>query len=455
MIRKRIISKMLFAGAALAVLESCSESYPGIDYDKTQGKTGIENQDEWTDKTPILVFVNEQNIFTVKTRGLGAFENNDTVNPIRLANSTFYVYAFRDGYSTSGHEELQEQTDFRRSRYNDPNISGYAIDYENRHCLLDGINYDEGCSMKLHANGSGRLDYVEYEDNTPTYGDYGDVPYNFFAYYMDDAKINRTNRKEKGISYEVEIDGTQDLMCGYAPNLTEELKKGASSPYWGVWKTLKEEEQNQILNIGGYSLQSAHRGIHPMVNFKHQLARLTFTAYPGDETASNVILRKVEVESRYKGTFTVASRDLSDIGIKFDNERRALSLREASDGVNPCEELNTYEVTYDDSMKDIKWYERPSVKVGSSLLVAPDTLYTLNLYWSEWIVRKEGEEPALVEHTNPIKYALKVDGGFEAGVEYPIMIAIYGSQPIQVFANVEGWKTGEPIHLDDPGDYDD
>jgi hypothetical protein len=60
-----------------------------------------------------------------------------------------------------------------------------------------------------------------------------------------------------------------------------------------------------------------------------------------------------------------------------------------------------------------------------------------------------------VEHTNPIKYALKVDGGFEAGVEYPIMIAIYGSQPIQVFANVEGWKTGEPIHLDDPGDYDD
>lgn len=447
---------MLFSGVVFAMLASCSESFPGIDYDKTQGKTGIENQDEWTSQTPIMVFVNDQDIFTIKTRGLGAFENNDTVNPIRLANSTFYVYAFRDTTYESGPEELRGQPDLRSWRYANNGPASFGPDVDNMNCLLDGPDYNNGLPLYLHAQGSGELRTTREgvaEETTYYYSSiYPQVPFNFFAYYLDDIVPTSTHRTADRIDCDIEIDGSQDLMCGYAPDLVEEIMNGKKS---GIWANLNDDERRTILNVGGYCTFAAHRGIHPMVNLKHQLARLTFTAFPGDETASRIQIRGVEVESRYKGSFTVASRNLNEVGIDFSDERKPLALREQSDGVHPCEELGIYEVPYNDSMKDQKWYNRPSVKLGSSLLLSPDTIYTLNLYWNEWISRKEGEEPELVKHTKPIRYALSIDGGFEAGVEYPIMIAVYGSQPIQVFANVDGWKEGDPIKLDDPGDYEE
>ena len=311
MIRKGIISKMLFSGAALLVLASCSESYPGIDYDKTQGNKGIENQ-EGGDKenVPVMVFVNEQNIFAVKTRGVGPFEPADRYNEERLSNSTFYVYAFRDGNYDKGPEELRRPTDYTYSRWNAPNVSGHAIDYDNMHCLLDGQNYSEGWPMALHPHGSGRFEY-KGDLETPYYSrTYPGVPYNFFAYYWDDITPKAVHRTADGISYDIEIDGSQDLMCGYAPNLKEEIDKGFDSRYYDIWNSLTSDEKRAILNAGGYCAQAANHGIHPSVDIKHCLTQLTFTAYPGNESSSRVTIEGVTVKSKYKGTFTVAATEI-------------------------------------------------------------------------------------------------------------------------------------------------
>ena len=463
MIRDKIIKGVILGVTAILAV-SCSESYPGMDYDQTDGKDGIHNEDTWTEQTPIMVFVNEQNIFTVRTRGVGPFETNDTANDQRLRNSTFYVCAYRSGTYSSGLDEMKQPTDFRWYRYATNGPSGFGPDVAGVNCLLDGRDYNYGLPMYLYPNSSGELKTTrEGEAEAETYyysGSYQQVPYNFSAYYLDDVEIRSVNRSEERFSYEIAIDGSQDLMSGYAPELTRSYLESKES---GVWRSLNEDEQRTILNVGGYCTFAAHRGIHPMINFKHLLTRLTFEAYPGDETAGNVFIDSITVESKYSGTFTVAARQNSEVGIQFKENRKPLALREASDGVHPAEPLKQYSVPYDESMADLKWYDRPKVDVGSCLLLAPDSVYTLNLYWSEMVPRTIGGAPEYVVHKDPIRYKLSAphtelsmtDDGywFAPGVQYPILIAVYGSQPIQVYANVEGWKqSDEGIHLEDPGD---
>ena len=240
MIRKGIISKMLFSGAVVLALSSCSESYPGLEYDKTQGNKGIENQEGSNGVTPVMVFVNEQNIFSVKTRGVGAFEPDDRNNENRLANSTFYVYAFRNNNYQSGPDELKQPTDFTWYNYATDNIGRRGQkDEKNVNCLLDGTDYNYGMETTLHPHGSGKLEYkLEDGQEAPKYySAYGDIPYNFFAYYLDDAKVLSANRSADKISYDIEIDGTQDLMCGYAPDFYELMTKNDPenpNPYRGI-----------------------------------------------------------------------------------------------------------------------------------------------------------------------------------------------------------------------------
>lgn len=464
MIRKVIIRGVVI-GITVLYAASCSESYPGIEYDQTQGQDGIRNEDTWTDQTPIMVFVNEQNIFTARTRGLGPFENSDTANVERLRNSTFYVCAYRSGTFSSGLDEMKQPTDYRWYRYATNGPSGFGPDVSGVNCLLDGHDYNYGLPMYLYPNSLGELKTVregDAEGETYYYsGAYQQVPYNFSAYYLDDVRIEKVNRSEESFSYDITIDGTQDLMGGSAPELTKDYLENKDG---GVWRSLNDDEQRTILNVGGYCTFAAHRGIHPMVNIKHLLTRLTFEAYPGDETADNVTIDSITVESKYSGRFTVAARQNSDVGIKFKEGRKALSLREASDGVHPAEPLKEYRVPYDESMADLKWYERPKVDVGSCLLLAPDSVYTLNVYWSEMIPDSIGGEPKKKIHKDPpYRYKLSAphtelskkgdEYWFAPGVQYPILIAVYGSQPMQVFANVEGWKQSEEgIHLEDPGD---
>lgn len=457
---------LLATSMALSFLSSCSESYPGLEYDQTEGKSTIENQDSWSEKTPIKVFVNEQEIFIVRangTRGTGAFENNDIANITRLNHSTFYALAFRDGqYTQSGIEELKNPTDFRWWAHEKSNGPSSYKDYMvNNNCLLDGPDYHYGLPMYLIPDGAGLLHTsrsVSQEEDEYYYSPVNQqVPYNFFAYYLDDirpAKINRTN---ESFSYEVEIDGSQDVMCGAAPNLIDEIRKGNLG---SKWESLSADEKRTLENIGGYCTFAANRGIHPEVKMKHLLTRMTFELYPADESASDITITAIAVESRYKGTLVVAARTIDGIGFSFTDARKQLLLRDPSDGQSPCPELTSQTVEYNDSMKNVAWYDRPKKTIGSSLMVAPDSIY--NLYLTG-VQKKHSSlvDPDLYEPVTftarytltPPKTDLSKIGDnywFAPGVNYPVKIAVYGLQQIKVYASVEGWKpSDEAIYLED------
>ena len=67
MMKNRLRIATSIALVALAALSSCSDSYPGLTYDYNGDK--ITNNETY-DKTPVMVFVNKQNFFSVSaTRG--------------------------------------------------------------------------------------------------------------------------------------------------------------------------------------------------------------------------------------------------------------------------------------------------------------------------------------------------------------------------------------------------
>lgn len=469
---QRNVVKSLLVVMTAVFLGACSESYPGLEFDHTQGHNGIGNQESWSEdekKIPIMVFTSEQDVFNVKTtRGIGAFENEP--DSARLRNSKIHVFAFRSQHYTSGDTpELLVPADFRYYTEvvkNGINVSSNYFDENKVNCMLDGTNYNYGLEYYLRPGPTKLLHtspISDAEDSIYYYGTvHQNVPFNFFAYYLDNAKVLNSNPRGKdGVSYELELDGTQDIMCGVSKDLKKEIEqalstdpiKRDSSSIKDIWSLLNETDKNRITNLNGYCATTAHVGIHPMVQMKHELAQLRFTAYPGDTTSNRVRITGIRVKSKYKGRLTVASYHRDSIGFKFYNDSTILSLHEKWDGQSencPPFNLNGYLVPFDKSKGD--WKKQDAVPIGSCLLLPPDSTYTLYIDYEEKIPRyKEDSNPPFTKMI-PLEYTLRptTTAIFESGHYYPVNIVIYGSREIKVMVDVTPWEHGGDIEIDDP-----
>ncbi len=426
-------------------LVACTDSYPKLESDDDY----LVSNDETYNLVPIMLFINEQDYFSVSaTRGTGPFEEGNTE---KYFNSTFYVFSFRDGCDEQG--ALAYETDFTKTRYADGYSSTEYYDPESADCLVDGTDYRMGMSMYPSADNAGGMlqthGIVMYYPSV-----YQDVGYNFFAYYIDDIEPTQVNRTESGISYDVEIDGTQDIMCGMAPKLTSEVLDNKIA----AGLTISDDERTRILNIGNYSTYAARRSVNPEIELEHELTQLRFVAYPGDNRSGSITITGISVNSRYKGTMTVASRDTDYLGMAFSDERTDLELCEASvDGVTSCAPLESYTIEWDESMSGTSWQNRPSVDVGGCLLLAPDSVYTLTLYYTQTITADNGGTEEVDLRT---VYTLKADNSsyyydgttgnyiFRPGYVYTVRIGVYGLQEISVSVNIAGWQDGGDVTLD-------
>lgn len=108
--------------------------------------------------------------------------------------------------------------------------------------------------------------------------------------------------------FDIEIDGTQDVMCGMAPKLTEVLDANEA------FGKLTETEKSKIRNIGNYSTYAAHRNINPMVDLKHKLTRLKFKAYAGDQKACDIEIKYIKVKSKTRLKLTAATYNDKETG---------------------------------------------------------------------------------------------------------------------------------------------
>ncbi len=448
--------KTLLLLAIVSLMTACSESYPGIDYDFSKGGV-MSNEDEALKRTPILLFANQQNFITITntTRGTGSFSDEKLEN--KLDNASFYVYAFRSKAYNGGPSEFQEPTDFSQSHY-----SNKGTDTEYYHCLLDGKEYGQGAKTGLQYQGNGNLFFKNVlgtglDDANEYYysSTYPTVPYDFFGYYFDDIDMSNYHRDHDSIWYDITIDGTQDLLCGYAPRIdNEEFLK---SEYASNYNNLPRAEIDNICNYGGFCTYAAQLGIHPHIKMEHQLTQLEFLAYPANKTANDIKITKIEVYSENTGRLVVASHNLEQVGFHPTGNKQPLVLHEESDGKTTAPVMNPVSLVYDTSIAPQRWMDQDSVKLGGSIMLNPQDSIKMTLYFQQEVPNTySGSTLTIDRQSNYILKAPKSmkenrnpDGtySFKPGLLYTVRIAVFGIEKIEVYTEVVDWESGGEIDV--------
>lgn len=390
--------RLSVAAAGMLMLFSCTDkSYRGS------------ADTQFSPEESRLVIMSVGNTDNIILKGSGAIENGDydvwDGKPI-------YVYAFKRDLMTS--------------------FAATSMD-DSESCLIDASR-DELGSLAGKRAKVGMLDaYVVWDGiEKAVYYHPGNYPYDFYAYYIDNMEVpsEQISRTDDSVSFPVEIDGSTDFMSAKAELTEEQLYR----------QDFTDEERFDIINYA-YSAYTAALDIHPVVYFKHLLTRLSFDIYPGREEANNVYIDSIKVLSRTAATFTVAHKQDSRLGLDFSGSdvRSPLWLAEP-DGTRL--RPGTYHTDYTGDFSEASIYDRDSVRVGGSLLVAPDTGYELHIYMTE-IKNGVKSQPfeAMVELENS-------SGIFNPGEHYVVRLGIYGLYDVEFDAKLVPWTDGGSIIID-------
>ena len=473
---KYIYGHILTLVTVALLLASCAgESYPGMEYEYVLNEDIINDESGKTNDRGVMIEVYlAPDTYTMgsvsTTRGTGPFIVPDTIrqDSNRYERSVFNVFAFRASPDDQG--MLDYSPDYTK-RSNDPNDAKV-------NCLVDGSNYNLGAPSRLDLNRSGKLHFKHYDmlnDSLLYYSaKYNDVGYNFFAYHLDDFVPTEatTHRTTEGICYDIDIDGTRDLMYGYAPKLTSDV---LDSLIIKDNLVIEDVQRNHILNIGYYSSYAAYHGVRPYVNLKHALTRLRFMAYPADATCDSVTIEAIEILAHNKVHLWVARPNAGEVGLTFEPERAYVPLMDHnatthpdSVGILPYQPLRTEgnTVNWQPEYEGNGWKDNPPTIIGGDMLVPTDSVFRMKLTYRQTLKNIDPTTGKNITNRNTTTYDLRapqVDVSYDErlrrymylpGHTYHINIGVYGLRSIVVNTDVDGWGQGEDIPPNDEDDFD-
>lgn len=448
----QLLTTVLFGGCmalALGLLSCSADSYPGLSYDEPEDFDA--SNSESSDRIPVLLFTKDPFFVSVSTntRSTGAYDVEELYTIDDWRNSKFYLYAFRS--KAEDNPPLNYNPDYTKKAADDTE-SG------NGNCLIDGslanssYNYGlpiyivndppnqvvEGLNVGPNATG----DPIYYSTT------YQKTGMDFFMYRIDNdydynTGIVRSNGK---VYYNLEIDGAMDPVYGVAPK----LNKNDVANKLGT--TVDDPAVGNVLDFG-YSTYSAHRGFHPTIPLQHCLTRFKFSAYAGAANADKIQITAIRVMSKYKAKFTVASTNHDELGLAFEEDMKYLSLGQKEG--DHIVELEPKTIKYDPSKDNgdaMAWLKQDKVPLGESLLLPPAQTYEMVIEFKEQRTQDNGK---VYYHYGSAKYTLTPPSGFEfnyfkESYLFQIQVAVFGSEKIQVFANVQGWQQGGDVEVPEP-----
>ena len=420
------IKQYLLIGFCSILLFNCSR-------DTYVGELPTDDDAPLVEPVPIVLSLGMSD-FDILTRGSGEVNNGndaDFWNQVR-----FYVYAFNK----------DPQTDLSKP------WSATNEDF----CLLDGsrtggVNAqvsNHGKEVGVKKEDSNLMLFYPDEESHSIYYNmrHTDWPYNFFAYYLDDY-VSECHREKDYIYYDIELDGRRDFMSSMA-NIDKQEDKYEGNPY-----------KDKILGRA-YSAYSANHGLNPVFQFEHHLVLLRFVVCKPDNSPNedkdekknippldpSLTVKKIEVNSKYKGRFIVAVNDPTDQtkpqrGISFNNEEyKYIELRKkngeliGSDGWCVVAECPVYGDERDHLYvldKDID-NDRDT---GTSLLVAPADFYEAKISLSA----ENGLQGSLYTE---VDVKLENDEVFSAGKAYTIYLTVNSLSDITPKVTMGMWEDG-------------
>lgn len=408
----RQLDKYLLLGLSL-LLSGCSDdSYRGVEDEVLSG----------TEKIPVLLTLGDPAgdiMSRSATKGLGSV---DSSSDLRGEGKCLYVF----GFSNS------EDASFR-SRSEENPIS----------CLMDASVDVKGAVGGRKASVTWSDTFLDWtESDAMVYwpmGEYGAIPYNFFAYYLDDIDISDSDyiREEDRVAVSLEIDGNNDLLSGMAELTDSQINSFPAS-------------ERPTLTEYAFSYYTAIRDVNPKFNLKHNLVRLDFELIPGvtDEVHKQIYVQDITAESKTKAEFTVASKDLSRLGLDFSGPKKVLHLKER--GGAPLSK-DTYCVwTRSDVSEEIK-----TVTLPGSFFLAPDFSYPMVVDILEMLqsgdgsLGDDGDGKAEGGKRNNEFILTYGSEGFKAGNRYKVKLTLTGNTNVSVEVTMLPWEFGGSLTIDE------
>lgn len=416
----------------------CKSEYPHIEY---EGELDEVTYDKIESPVPIIVAVNDP-IYVSYTRGVGVFDDldeGDRSNYEKWLDADFYVYAF---YSPNGIPGTpQSAADYKPSMNSNSENEDVPP-----FCLVDDGDPSTGHGRKARLDEN-KESFLHWEDEAKIYYSkiHQQCRYKFFAYYLDDAAttsdgtLRRPERFSDRVTYDVKIDGTQDLMCGYAEPTAPQIDN-----------LLNAGERDIVNNIDAlaYSTVTGNRDLFPIFTMKHQLVFLKFYIKKGsvngevDPTAAQVEIKNISIKALTEGKLTVAAEDRTKMGATFSGGITTLYMPVKHDD-------GTVVAGTAEGFNPVVSPEADKKEIGAGFLVPEAESYELTLYCHP-------KESGLKDYK--VTYNLnRENDSFKAGHKYEVTIHVYGHQEIKLGLDNVTWIEGESIDVDDEvedGDYD-
>lgn len=426
------------------VLAACNESFPGL-YAPVVDEDNP-NPEVTSDLMPIKLSATDP-AFNIVTRGLGPFESwNDEANRDRWREADFYVYAF-----LANNHEFTGNVNYGGEEVN---LMLHNDDGRTPYCLVKNrrVKFTDAPEPTLEWVREG-----EAEEFQPYYSvSYPAYMFNFFIYHVDNASCSAPVESPTRVSYNITIDGTQDIISGYA-HATQEDAENSLEDY--------SDESLYLMNHWPqliYSTRAANRGIHPRFFLKHLMAKLNFTIRGLSEEFSNKIqVMSVGVKAPVSGEFTVArdwqggsSWETGEDGEPLASPQLGVVWREgeadratmylATDHTPKDEFGATYQRSncLFDPMVSVDYTEERAL---GSILLPPSQSYSI------FVQYKMVDRPDEVFTATYSNVAFTDENKrFEAGTEYDVSLHIYGPQSIGLYVDKDGlaWDKGDNVTME-------
>lgn len=280
---------------------------------------------------------------------------------------------------------------------------------------------------------------------------YGNGNYEFFGYFVDDAAgtdpTPTIDFSDSTIILPVKIDGTQDLMVGYADRdsvIKYEYERISELPMYTDTEGPSEDAVKSRL-FSAYAIRKWT--VQPKMYFHHKLTRFDFYVQSGESDAAGVIkVAGISVNSNTEADMVVAGQHIYD-GLRniAAPEDLVLNVKAPDGSLTPLVPLtvdNEIPAPAYDAANPVR------TKIDGSLLVMPgQSIYDLTLS----LHQDDAQEPSSRPEKTQINFA-KLLGGTHTqampGYKYNITLVVYKFREVEITVSIDEWKEGGDIVLD-------
>lgn len=325
-----------------------------------------------------------------------------------------------------------------KGRDDNPSVDG-ALDLE--HIFIDRVSCDpnpEDGIFHVYDPSStvdpktGKKKMYDYEE-----GKY----YDFFAYDTGGATLmsEKKDGSTSTISFDVVIDGSQDVRLGWANKWTDAHKRN-----WYPERT--------------YSATAARHGVNPHLSFYHMLSKFEIyisTGYPDTDPRAGeydngqfqryLTITRISVRSATRARLNVV-RPLVD---SLDENNPIAPIVPFSDSTQ-FDDLLLYK---DGRKMDVVEIvpEEKSQLVGEVMLMPGSSKYTVKLTMQHKKSHDKNNELENYEEEVTVRFP---EGAVaKPGYQYKVNLKIWGPQSVSAEATLAEWKDSGQFNLDPDNEY--